>query len=173
MQPEDFRRPFPFINTCLFSPQHIPFQLSNTEKICYINPNTRFALIIGSGAPALTTRFLSDNGELFLTNKRLIYRPKKITKHFESFAISLKKILAIDKDNSVLIQVTSEFVSEIFLMFQDSHSRIFRKKILELIGERMDDDGFMDVGRNEEDVLPLYCVVNKGEEEVYFDEVDE
>lgn len=167
----DFRRPFPFINSSIFSPYNVPFQLDETEVIHYFNPKTHFTLIIGTGAPALTTRYMSKQGAIFLTNKRLLYRPNTRTVHFESFSLSLRDIIHVDKDNSILIKITSEYASEIFIAFEDTHSKIFYNVVVGLVGSEVSYDSRVIAA--EEEILPLYCEVIKEENNPRYENISE
>lgn len=74
-------------NTCLFTEARTPLPLSDDEKLLYAGERVGFQTKIGEGGLLNTTRYLSKEGTLFITNYRVIYIPEVPKPTFCSFFV--------------------------------------------------------------------------------------
>ncbi len=77
------------VNTISFHPQTGLPQLESTEKIYTTSENVQLQLITGSGFPGQLGNYFCNVGQLFLTNKRIIYITKSTNRHFRSLSVPL------------------------------------------------------------------------------------
>lgn len=148
----NFRRSYPFINSATFTKHNTLHPLPN-EIIHYYNPNTKFSLVLGNGAPAYTSRYNSYSGTFYITNKRVIYRPIKPNKFFDSFNISLGKIVETD-ECYFRIQVMDNVIANCYVNTEDAQN-VF----CEILKKIKYEEVLWDVV--EDEALPYYCQVYK------------
>lgn len=154
-QEKNYRKPFDFINSALFTQNDIPLALDDTEKLIYFNPFANFHLTLGSGVPAYTSRYNSQKGTVYITSHRLIYRPKTPSRHFDNFNISLHDVIRVE-DFFVEIKVENE-AFKACINFEESQICFYSilEEAVKRVGKRVAQrDNF-------KDPLPLYSDVIK------------
>ncbi|EJW01811.1 hypothetical protein EDEG_03701 [Edhazardia aedis USNM 41457] len=153
----NFRKPLPFINKIIFTENHVPLPLSDTEEIVYYNTDCKFSLKIGNGTPAYTVKFYSQTGYLFLTNERLIYRPRPPTENFESFFVLLSNITDVKERDYFEMVVHNRTSVKVFLTFADAHTEMFFFILRMSLDEKNDLNKYMWYSYDIKERLPLYC----------------
>ncbi|TBT97459.1 hypothetical protein CWI38_0597p0020 [Hamiltosporidium tvaerminnensis] len=149
----NFRKNYTFINNTIFTDNDIPLPVNIDEEILYFTKNVTFYLQIGNGAPALTVRYSSYNGTVYITNYRVIYKPKISTKFFDSFFITFDRIISVDDDYSFDIAIEESYVGSVYIGFEESHKSVFYKVLKSMVNEFTSKEDTQD----SEDTLPLYC----------------
>lgn len=103
-----------YFNKTIFSDKHVPLQLTDNEKILIFFKNVRFSSIL-EFKNGRKKNYASCSGYLYLTNYRLVYRPKFVdyshTIHntdFHSFSCSLESIQTIENEMLYLYAFDSE-----------------------------------------------------------------
>ncbi|KAG0435217.1 hypothetical protein DMUE_4830 [Dictyocoela muelleri] len=140
----------PFINKTLFTSKNTPLPLSDSEKLLYFSKGVQFFIQFGGGVLGLLNKFCSSNGTLFLTNKRLIYKPDD--SNFVSFSVSLNYIVDIYKEETIDILVGDGTSVPLYLTFYESQKLVFFNLL-----RRLKDESF--VGESED--VPYYCEIIK------------
>jgi hypothetical protein len=113
------------LNSTLFTENGIPLPVEDDESLLYYNAKTKFIVQTGDGTLASTRKFVSYSGTIYLTNYRLVYRPEKPARHFESFGVPISKLFYPETGYSVDYLVDMNSMATIYISFEDSQSNVF------------------------------------------------
>ncbi|KAF7683348.1 hypothetical protein TCON_1440 [Astathelohania contejeani] len=144
------------INNTVFTDNQTPLPVTDDEFIAYHNPETHFYMQLGNGAPATTVRFKSHSGDIYITNYRVIYKPKISTNLFTSFFITLDKILTVSRFDSFDVIIEDEISGRIFLQFDNSHAEMFFTVLEKMLLDHSSNVRYITSNTSDEH-LPFYC----------------
>jgi hypothetical protein len=146
------------LNNTMFTDNNIPLPVEDDETLLYYNAKTKFIVQTGDGTLASTRKFVSYSGTVYLTNYRLVYRPDRQVRHFESFGVPINKLFYPETDYSVDYLVDMNSMATIYISFEDSQTDVF----FAVLGNLLDKTSFGIDLVNESrrpDELPYYTDV--------------
>lgn len=126
----------PFINKTLFTKRGTPLPISDDEELLYYSDGVYFYIQFGAGMLGELNKFVSYDGELFLTNFRLVYRP--YCGNFDSFHTPLDNIIEIYKEKSIDILINNKSIVCVHLNFKNSYKFVFYNLLRKVKSESED-----------------------------------
>lgn len=148
-----------FFNNTVFTDTGIPLPVSDNETVIAYYEDVKFFCKIGNGGLLNNARFKSSSGALYLTNYRIVYKPKEIMSlisenRFDSFHCSLDVIIDIET-NYFTFLIENDWITKVFIDIGDSsvNNNVFYSMLKDATKSNVEsyDD--------QQDDIPYYCDV--------------